>query len=72
MSAKQTLRFCAAILLGGHCFEVDWICCRCCGEVSSRLLWGKSRQKVSNNILEAREVQHLFVKLRNEPIGIVV
>jgi hypothetical protein len=27
-AVQQTLRFWATVLLGGHLFEIHWICCR--------------------------------------------
>ncbi len=55
------------ILTGNAAFLCSYFLTgRCRGDVSRRLHWGRSRQKVSNNILEARDVQHLYIKLRNE------
>jgi hypothetical protein len=39
-TGEQAMRFCAAILLGGHSFELDWICHRHSGGISSRLWCG--------------------------------
>jgi hypothetical protein len=34
-AAQQALRFCAAVLLGGHLFEIHWICRRHGGDCFS-------------------------------------
>ncbi len=58
------LHFCAAILLSGHGFEVNWIC-HCGGDCSRRLWWGGggwAGQKIGNNIFQAGQIQHLHIE----------
>ncbi len=67
MNREQTLCFCAAVLLSGHGFKVNWICL-CRGGVGFRWLrWGEwAGQKIGNYVFQTRKIQNLQIEFRDE------
>ncbi len=72
VSPNKMLRFCTAILLVRHSFKIDWIRRPLAGTVQQIPGggggggWGRERQKISNNVFQTLQIQHLHIELKNE------